>query len=311
MLFSVVIPAYKSLFLKKCIASILAQTYKEFELVVVNDASPENLDDIINGFADSRIRYYKNEKNCGAIDVVDNWNKCLGYAKGEYLICMGDDDMLAPNALEEYVGLISRYPNVDLFHSRVKQIDENDDFIKLTDARPEWESVLSMMWHRMAHRQQYIGDYLFRTETLKSVGGFFKLPYAWASDDITSYLVAAEHGCVHTNCPTFYYRINRQTITQSGNAEIKMKALIETDLWYKDFATEYQPESNEDFLLKTMILKGLRKYSLQQKSKLISGDMSKSFWNIFKFFLRRKKYEISIPLLAYATFEYLKIRNRS
>lgn len=310
MLFSVVIPAYKSLFLKKCIASILAQTYKEFELVVVNDASPENLDDIINGFADPRIRYYKNEKNCGAIDVVDNWNKCLGYAKGEYLICMGDDDMLAPNALEEYYRLIVKYPSVDLFHSRTKRIDEEDAFIELTDARPEYESVLSMIWYRMAYRQQYVGDYLFKVKKLKAIGGFFKLPYAWASDDITAYLVAAENGCVHTNDPTFCYRVNRSTITQSGNVEIKMKALLATDSWYYDFVSTYCPHSEIDSYLKIMILKGLKKYSIKQKSRLISNDMNKSFLKWFQWFFKRKKYEVSIPILFYSAFMYLKIKNR-
>ena len=98
--FSITIPAYKAKYLNECIDSILAQTYKDFELVIVNDASPEDLDSIVNQYIDSRIRYYVNEKNCGAINVVDNWNKCLEYAKGEFIICMGDDDKLMPNCLE-------------------------------------------------------------------------------------------------------------------------------------------------------------------------------------------------------------------
>ena len=100
--FSVTIPAYKDKYLKEAIDSVLAQTYSNLEVIIVNDASPNNLDIIIAQYSDPRIRYYKNDKNCGAKDVVDNWNICLSYATGEYLICMGDDDRLRVNCLEEY-----------------------------------------------------------------------------------------------------------------------------------------------------------------------------------------------------------------
>ena len=63
MKYSFVLPAYKATFFKEAIDSILAQTYKEFELIIVNDASPDDLDSIVNSYSDSRIRYYVNEQN--------------------------------------------------------------------------------------------------------------------------------------------------------------------------------------------------------------------------------------------------------
>ena len=114
--FSILIPAYKGRFLEMAISSVLCQSYDNWELVIVDDCSPENLKAIVERFEDSRIRYYRNERNFGAIDVVDNWNKCLDYAKGDYVICMGDDDMLCPNCLVEYLSLIEKYPGLDVFH---------------------------------------------------------------------------------------------------------------------------------------------------------------------------------------------------
>ena len=96
-LFSITIPAYKDKFLKEAIESVLSQTYENFEVIIVNDASPHNLDAIVNEFNDKRIRYFKNKNNCGARDVVDNWNICLNHASGDYVICMGDEDKLTPN----------------------------------------------------------------------------------------------------------------------------------------------------------------------------------------------------------------------
>ena len=60
MKFSIAIPAFKSAFLKECIDSVLNQTYKNFELIIVNDHSPEDIRGIIEQFADIRIRYYEN-----------------------------------------------------------------------------------------------------------------------------------------------------------------------------------------------------------------------------------------------------------
>ena len=59
--FSVTIPAFKDKYLKETIDSVLAQTYPNYEVVIVNDASPYDLDSIVSQFDDHRIRYFKNE----------------------------------------------------------------------------------------------------------------------------------------------------------------------------------------------------------------------------------------------------------
>ena len=79
-LFTIAIPAYKKAFLHEAIDSCIKQTYNNLEIVIVDDASPENLASVSTQFTDPRIRHYRNEKNCGAVNVVDNWNICLSYA---------------------------------------------------------------------------------------------------------------------------------------------------------------------------------------------------------------------------------------
>jgi len=60
--FSVTIPAYKDRYLKETIDSVLAQTYQNYEIVIVNDASPYNLDSIVQQYTDPRIRYFNHFK---------------------------------------------------------------------------------------------------------------------------------------------------------------------------------------------------------------------------------------------------------
>ena len=197
--FSVTVPAYKAQFLAECIDSILAQTYKNFELIIVNDASPQDLDSIVSKYDDPRIKYYKNEVGFGAEHVVGNWNKCLEYATGDYTICMGDDDKLLPNCLEEYVKLINQYPGLNLYHGMTMMIDENSNIINVQTPRPIYESMYSIMYYRWFQgRTQYIGDWLFKVKALKEISGFVDLPYAWESDDCSAYVESKDKGCANT-----------------------------------------------------------------------------------------------------------------
>lgn len=232
--FSVLVPAFKARFLAECIESVLAQTYTNLELIIVNDASPENLDEIVARYDDKRIQYYVNEKNFGAVNVVGNWNKCLSYATGEYVICMGDDDKLLPCCLEEYRKLMEKYPGLGVYHGWTEMIDEQSEVIQVQTPRMELEDVYSLMYFRFLGRVQYIGDFLFETKGLKARKGFFHLPLAWGSDDISGFQ-AAEKGVANTQTIVFQYRINRATISKSGNTRIKVHSMIDYWNWVYDF----------------------------------------------------------------------------
>lgn len=224
MKFSITIPAYKQRYLYEAIESCLAQTYKDFELIIVDDASPEDLKSVVDRCQDSRIRYYRNEKNCGALHVVDNWNICLGYTKGDYVICMGDDDRLLPNCLEEYSKLIDKYPDLDIYHGMTEVIDENGNVTNMQEARPEREGMYSMISGRLRNsRLQYIGDWLFKRTALEQLNGYVNMPMAWGSDDLTAYTIAKNKGVANTQIPVFQYRISSLTISNSGHYREKSK----------------------------------------------------------------------------------------
>ncbi len=313
MLFTIAIPAYKSKFLKECIDSILAQTYTHFELIIVNDCSPEPVDSIVSQFTDTRISYYKNEVNLGAENLVKNWNNALAKASGEFFMMMGDDDRLEPNYLEEFVSLIKKYDTLDVFHCRSKIIDEHSDFIQLTPSWPEYESVYDSIWHRINnYRLQYISDFVYRTEVLKRNGGFFDIPLAWASDDITAYIASIGKGIAHTNNPVFNYRQTRYTITSSGNSELKMKAILIEHNWFKTFLKS-KPTHPNDLIVYTNLceqvdgyinVKKLATLTASLKGKLFSGAMS---W-----YKNREKYHLSTSTIVKAVLKRLKliIRNK-
>lgn len=260
MKFSVAIPAFKSKYLSEAIQSVLDQTYGDFEIIIVDDCSPEDLYSVVSSFDDKRIHYYRNEKNCGAVDVVDNWNICLNYCSGDFVICMGDDDRLLSNCLDDYNKLITKYPDLNIYHAWTELIDENSNPFGLQEARPEYESVYSLIWHRWNGRgNQFIGDFLYRLAALRQLGGFYKLPMAWASDDISAVRAAATKGIANTQTLCFQYRVNSLTISSSGNADIKIDAINKEISWYNSFLKN-EPTDSTDKKFYSLIVRDKEKH---------------------------------------------------
>lgn len=297
MKFSITIPSYKSQFLKEAIESVTDQYYKDWELIIVDDCSPDDLHSIVEPFlTDTRIKFYRNEKNCGAVNVVDNWNICLGYCTGDYVICIGDDDRLKPNCLVEYRKIIEKYPSLMVYHARTEIIDENGCPRFLQEERPEWEAALSMVWNRWNTRaDQYIGDFCFDTQKLKEAGGYYKLPLAWGSDDITAVRAARNGGIANTIEPIFQYRQNSQTITSSKNARIKLDATLKQYEWFDTFLKEYSSmslSSTDREMLDT--IQSIRKgYYYRSLGKNCSDDLNGNPFRIPFWYRSLKRFHFS------------------
>ena len=125
---SVLMPIYNTThqYLKEAIESILEQTFKDFELIIINDASPdESLDAIVRSYNDDRIKYYKNEKNLG---ISQTRNKLINLARGEYLAVFDHDDISLPNRLEKQVAFLDENHKVGVLGSWFKIIGSDKVF---------------------------------------------------------------------------------------------------------------------------------------------------------------------------------------
>lgn len=299
--FSIAIPAYKKHFLQEAISSCMSQTYQNFELIIVDDCSPEDLKSIVNRFSDERIRYYRNKKNCGAIDVVDNWNNCLKYATGDYIICMGDDDMLCDDTLEQYVCLIKKYPDLGVYHAWTAIIDENSQIFKMQEPRPEWECCFSLAYNRW-NRTQFIGDFCYEVQRLKQDGGFVYLPLAWGSDDITAVQAARYGGIANTQHIAFKYRENRYTISSTGNIVEKMNAILQEKTWYYTFINNNKELLNTEYddIYRKCLLSTIELH-YKDKMKITLGlHLGHKPLDLFYWLKNRKKYSLSILRILYS-----------
>lgn len=306
MKFSIAIPTYKKEFLAECIESILKQTFLDFEVIIINDNSPEDIDIVVNKFNDKRIKYYKNKKGFGAYNVVKNWNKCLEYATGDYIICMGDDDKLLSNCLNNYISLINKYPELNVYHTRTEIIDNDSNIIDIQEPRPEYESVYSAMWYRWNGRKQYIGDFLFKTSTLRKNGGFYCLPTGCCSDDISVWIASKDKGIANTLEFGFQYRDNNLTLSRNQhNMKDKIKAFKLAKQWYNSFFNEYGSDSSRDSIYKEKLKKGLNGYIYNLYNYCTKIDIQQNgIKSVFYWIKNRKEYGLNPLVLIKHYYEY-------
>lgn len=111
---SICIPCYNyAHFLSDAIESVLKQTYKNLELIIIDNCSKDNTREIVQDYLDidNRIRYFCNKTNIG---MVENWNRCLEESTGEYVKILCADDLLEPYCIEKSLTIFENYPQVVL-----------------------------------------------------------------------------------------------------------------------------------------------------------------------------------------------------
>ena len=149
-LVSVIMPSWNTAgFIAESIRSVIAQTYPDWELIIVDDCSTDNTDDVVKPFlSDPRIRYFKNRKNCGAALTR---NKALRKARGEWIAFLDSDDLWTPDKLKTQIRFMKRYGAVFSYHEYEK-IDEAGIPLHIHVSGP------SAVDRRLMYRYDYIGQ---------------------------------------------------------------------------------------------------------------------------------------------------------
>ena len=120
---SICIPTYNGAeFVAKAIESILAQTFADFELLVVDDNSDDATMDTVRSFTDSRLRICQNEERLG---IPGNWNRCLALARGEYICVFHQDDLMLPENVERKVQVLASDATISFVHSAARMLFED------------------------------------------------------------------------------------------------------------------------------------------------------------------------------------------
>ncbi|MBR5451677.1 MAG: glycosyltransferase family 2 protein [Clostridia bacterium] len=153
-LVSIIMPSYNTAgFIADSIKSVLAQTYDNFELIIVDDCSTDNTDEVVSFFEDPRIRYFKNEKNSGA---AVSRNRALREAKGKWIAFLDSDDIWAPQKLEKQIAFMEN-GGYGFSYTNYVEISENGEQLGILVTGPKkiikagmfnycWPGCLTVMY---------------------------------------------------------------------------------------------------------------------------------------------------------------------
>ena len=127
---SIILPTYnRASMLNKAIDSTLNQTFKDFELIIVDNYSTDNTESVVKSYDDKRISYFKNQNN-GLVSINRNYG--IQKSCGEYIAFLDDDDLWLPEKLEKQVKLLDSNKKLGLVYSRSYVIDDRGNPAKPT-----------------------------------------------------------------------------------------------------------------------------------------------------------------------------------
>lgn len=284
-LVSIAIPAYKAKYLAEAIQSILAQSYSNFELIIVNDKSPENIDEVVSQFDDKRIRYYVNEKNLGGANPGYNWNKCLSYAQGEFFALLCDDDLYEPDFIERMMALAVKYPETSVFRARANFINASGKEINRYASAPEWESWEDYLWHVCRnYRSQTISEWFYRKKALDAAGGYALLPLAWYADYLSIFRFAREGGIASTYSILVHFRLSGDNISSQDDKN-NIKKIEAANMYRAAVAELLSDHPDRDAMLGSLdyLLRQHQKYNLNHTPRKV----------LLQLYLLRKQYGVS------------------
>jgi O-antigen biosynthesis protein len=201
-LFSIVTPVYNPPVdvLRSTIESVLAQTYADWELVLVDDHSPDDrVREVLREFAaaDARVRVIERETN-GHIVVASNDG--LAAARGEFIALLDHDDLLVPEALEKVKAVIDRVPRVDYIYSDEDKVDDTgahfDHFYK-----PAWSP------ERLRGHMYTCHFSVLRASCVREVGGFHPGSEGSQDHDLVLRVTEIARRIVHIPHVLYHWRV--------------------------------------------------------------------------------------------------------
>ena len=211
---SILMPVFKTEpFLREAVDSILSQTFTDFELIVLNDCSPGNAEDILDEYNDPRIARYRGKENVGFANVL---NVGIQMAKGKYIARMDSDDISAPNRLEVQVDYLERHADIDLCSCGMILFGAMEDqWIRESDL--ETVRINALFFSPILHAAS-----VWRRDAFERLGLRFRQEMVPA-EDYDLWCRALSYGLRLVNIPQCMYQYRIHPDQATGNMEKRLQ----------------------------------------------------------------------------------------
>ena len=218
---SVIIPIYNAeKYLRKTLDSIIVQTYKDIEIVLVDDCSDDDSANIIKEYIQKypEIVYFLQETNQGAGAAR---NKALELATGQYVAFLDSDDIWYPNKVAKQLELMKKR-NCPFSYTAIEMIDENDNLLKNKRNIKETCDYKYLLHNTIIATSSVIID--------RTILGDFRMPLRRGGQDYATWLMLLRNGCIARgiNEALVKYRISSNSLSSNKFKSIKQIWEIQT-----------------------------------------------------------------------------------
>lgn len=249
---TVVLPVYNGeKYLSETIDSVLSQTYKEFDFIIIDDCSTDNSVSIILSKNDSRISFVQNEKNLGAVATPE---KGMAAAKTKYIARIDQDDIWLPQKLEKQIEILEANPQIGICGTSIELFGDRTG-IKIFPEENEALKVGLMFFCCMSHP-----SVIFRRDFLTVSGVSYNREYSLADDykmwidciDKTQFYVIPE--------PLVKYRQHPDQICNKQNEIAQHEVTKKIQLEMLNRICGDIPEADKNFHINEFVVGKIKKH---------------------------------------------------
>lgn len=248
-LVSVVIGTFnREKYVRQTVDSVLEQTFRDFEVIVVDDASTDRTPEILKSYGD-RIRLIRRDCNSGLPSVARNAG--MAQAKGRYIAFLDSDDYWYPSKLEKQVELMEAHPDIALSHTFCRVVDEESR--PLYVRREKEMPTTGDLFERLV-RECFIttSSAMIRNEVFIRTGGFDESAQLRRGEDQVFFLRAAHEGKIGF-VPQVLTAHRKSPDTISGEGFEFQKSILRTQQWILDHGMLWRDRVAREVPLKAYI----------------------------------------------------------
>lgn len=277
-LVTAVIPAYNgvSRYLADAIESVLAQTHRDLELIVVDDASTDDTEQLVRRYP--QVRYIRQPINRGQAAARNTGARA---AKGEFLAFLDQDDLWKPGILEATVHVFEHHPDAAVVHCDGYQIDETGAILEYDAAMKQTGSITQLL--RGGHDVATSGS-LFRKQCFDAVGGYDEELAIWEDIDLAIRLFKS-YRIIHHPHPLYCHRLYGHNVSRGIASERALQGRHR-------FLTKHQASCRTDLRLSNALKRDWAHYYGDLGKHLLAKgrrtEARDAFWRALRSEINRK-----------------------
>ncbi|EGR2083265.1 glycosyltransferase family 2 protein [Vibrio cholerae] len=270
-------------YVEVAVRSILNQTYKNLEIIIVDDFSNDGTFDLVTSLSkeDKRIKVFRNNSN---LKIARTLNKAFNLSNGEYIARMDGDDISSPERIEKKIKYLSENKNVDLVGCSIITIDPDGNII----GKSKYDTLQFKILKKLRYLSPVSHIWVARRKVYKILGGYRELS---GVEDYDFLLRMTSEGMLYTNLENdydYYVRIGRagNTISSIGIRQRLMhKYVYQLYLERKKIGKDSFSQEHFQKAIKTSLL-----------SSLLFQFSSKMLFNAIKY--KKSKFFLSVPIFV-------------